>query len=153
MVLQYLAHSFLIPHCEVERELEWQAIEEMRHMGWLAEEMEGLGARPAMVHDPLVLPEKTTDMLEADIAIEQEVIKTYLQQASEVGDPGPVKLLNRIAGEEDHHVHVFGELLNVAREAEAAAPTMKETPAPVPAKKEPSAAGKPQFTVGSLLDK
>jgi bacterioferritin len=149
VVLQYLAHSFMTPHCEVEHELEWQAIEEMRHLGWLAEEMEELGTRAEMTHDPLVLPAKTTEMLEADIAVEQAVIEAYRQQASDVGDPEFATLFNRIAGEEDHHVYIFGELLDIARAAEAP-PPVADTPALTGQK--PPADDRPRFTVGSLME-
>lgn len=152
VVLQYLAHSFMTPHCEVEHELEWQAIEEMRHLGWLAEEMEELGSRAEMAHDPLVLPDSTTEMLQADIAVEKEVIETYKKQAQSVGDPEFQTLFKRIAGEEDHHVYVFSELLELARAAEEAAQASEELPAPTPTRQETSADDRPRFTVGSLIE-
>jgi bacterioferritin len=145
VVLQYLAHAFMTPHCEVEHEMEWQAIEEMRHMGWLAEEMESLGTRAEMVHDPLILPDATAEMLQADIAIEKEVSSEYRRQALSLGASDLADLLERIAGEEDHHVVVFSKLLGEVEEAEKPA-----QPAVKPAS---SAGAKPGFTVGSLLGK
>ena len=50
VILQYLYHSFVTPHCEVGRELDMQAINEMQHMGWLAEE--------AVSYTHLTLPTK-----------------------------------------------------------------------------------------------
>lgn len=145
VVLQYLAHAFMTPHCEVEHEMEWQAIEEMRHMGWLAEEMESLGTRAEMVHDPLVLPDDTAEMLQADIAIEKEVASEYRRQAVSLGEHELADLLERIAGEEDHHVVVFSKLLGEVEEA--------EKPAQPASKPTPPAGAKPGFTVGSLLGK
>lgn len=145
VVLQYLAHAFMTPHCEVEHEMEWQAVEEMRHMGWLAEEMESLGTRAEMVHDPLVLPDATSEMLQADIAIEKEVASEYRRQAVSLGEHELADLLERIAGEEDHHVVVFSKLLDEVEEA--------EKPAQPASKPTPSAGAKPGFTVGSLLGK
>ncbi|MGC8825923.1 MAG: ferritin-like domain-containing protein [Anaerolineae bacterium] len=145
VVLQYLAHAFMTPHCEVEHEMEWQAVEEMRHMGWLAEEMESLGTRAEMVHDPLVLPDTTSEMLQADIAIEKEVASEYRRQALSLGEHELADLLERIAGEEDHHVVVFSKLLDEVEEA--------EKPAQPASKPTSSAGAKPGFTVGSLLGK
>ena len=145
VVLQYLAHAFMTPHCEVEHEMEWQAIEEMRHMGWLAEEMESLGTRAEMVHDPLILPDATAEMLQADIAIEKEVSSEYRRQALSLGASDLADLLERIAGEEDHHVVVFSKLLGEVEEA--------EKPAQPAVKPVSSAGAKPGFTVGSLLGK
>jgi len=134
VILQYLAHAFTTPHCEVEHEMEYAAIEEMRHLGWLAEKMEDFGPRVEMVHDPLELPADTADMLRADMAVEQRVAAEYRRQA-EASDAEMAKLFERLAGEEEHHVHSFDELLDEAAQAEAAA----------------KAAAKPTFTVGSLL--
>lgn len=141
VVLQYLAHAFMTPHCEVEHEMEWQAIEEMRHLGWLAEEMEKIGGRVEMVHDPLVLPEDTAAMLKVDISTEKEVADQYRRQAGQ-SDPETSKLLERIAVEEDHHVVVFSELLDEVNKeaAKAQAPVSPAQP-------------KPSFTVGSLLNR
>lgn len=138
VVLQYLAHAVTSGHCEVEHEMEWQAVEEMRHMGWLAEEMEGLGARPEMTHTPLALPPEPEKMLVADVAVEKEVAAEYRRQADAVDDPDLRTLFLRIAGEEDHHVVVFSELKEGLESDEA-------TPSP------PSS-DQPGFTVGSLLD-
>lgn len=145
VVLQYLAHAFMTPHCEVEHEMEWQAVEEMRHMGWLAEEMESLGTRAEMVHDPLVLPDTTSEMLQADIAIEKEVASEYRRQALALGQSDLAELLERIAGEEDHHGTLFSKLLKEVEEAEKPAQPEAKPPAP--------AGSKPGFTVGSLLGK
>lgn len=145
VVLQYLAHAFMTPHCEVKHEMEWQAIEEMRHMGWLAEEMESLGTRAEMVHDSLALPDVTSEMLQADIAIEKEVASEYRRQALMLGQSELADLLERIAGEEDHHVIIFSKLLGEVEEA--------EKPAQPEAKPSAPARLKPDFTVGSLLGK
>lgn len=151
VVLQYLAHSFMTPHCEVDHELEWQAIEEMRHLGWLAEGMESLGTRAEMTHTPLELPEDTADMLLVDIAIEEQVARAYRDQASRVDKVEFAQLFNRIAGEEDHHVYIFNELLDTVREVEQNAETGDRMKAPASTEK-PQPDDRPRFTVGSLLD-
>jgi bacterioferritin len=135
VVLQYLAHGFTSGSCEMENEMEWQAIEEMRHLGWLAEEMEGIGARAEMVHAPLELPQEPADMLEIDIATEKRVAAEYREQAQALDDPGMSKLFQRIAREEDRHIVIFTELLEEAEAKPEAAP---EAPA---------------FTVGPLFGK
>ena len=130
VVLQYLGHAFTTPHCEVEHELEYSAVEEMLHMGWLAEKMESLGGRVEMVHDPLELPADTSDMLKVDIAVEERVASEYRRQARAADDARVSQLLNRLAGEEDHHIYIFSGLLDAVQRA---------------------AQGKPTFTIGSLL--
>jgi len=151
VVLQYLAHAFLTPHCEVEHEMEWQAIEEMRHLGWLAEEMEELGTRAEMKHDPLVLPESTADMLKVDIATEEQVAEAYRRQAGKSDDEDTQKLFTRLAKEEDHHIVVFSKLLDEVEEAEKPEePPAEEPRGEVEEASEPS---KPGFTVGSLLNR
>jgi len=131
VILQYLAHAFMTPHCEVEHEMEHAAIEEMRHLGWLAEEMEGIGGRTAMTHHPLALPADTADMLGADLSVEQSVAAEYRLQAA-ASDPETAKLFERLAGEEEYHASTFQGLMAEAAPAEPALP-------------------KPKLTVGSLL--
>jgi len=121
VILQYLYHSFVTPHCDVGRELDMQAINEMQHMGWLAEGVRELGGRPLMEHTGLTLDGDTAAMLEADIAAEREVAQVYERQIGEVEDPELKALLTRIREHEIYHDEVFGELLKLVQEREMAA--------------------------------
>lgn len=111
VVLQYLLQSYLTPNEEAQEELQDQAINEMQHMGWLAEKMVSGGGNPRMEHIEVDRSTKTGDMLRADIKIEREVAAEYDRAAGEIQDPGLKKLLIRIRDHEVYHVDVFSDLL------------------------------------------
>jgi bacterioferritin len=112
VVLQYLFHSYLTANPEAKKQLEDQAINEMQHMGWLAEELAGAGGTPRLEHTRVELPAKTSDMLKVNIAIEKDVIKVYDEAAWETGDASLRQLLLRIRDNEKYHVGVFTDVLN-----------------------------------------
>lgn len=140
VVLQYLFHAFMTPHCEISDELEWQAVNEMQHMGWFSEELASRGAYPRMEHAPLDRATETAQMLRADIAAEQAVTRAYDAQIQELqanDETDLVQLLSRVREQEVYHDALFSGLL---QELEEGAP-----PAPAP-----PASPAPQWTVGSL---
>ena len=111
VILQYLLHSYLSPNKNVKRQMEDQAINEMQHLGWLAEEMVDGGGSPRIEHTEVDQSTKTADMLRADIKIEREVADGYDRAAQEMEDPDLKKLLLRIRDHEIHHTEVFTDLL------------------------------------------
>jgi len=111
VVLQYLLHSYLAKNEEMKEEMQDQAINEMQHMGWLAEEMVSGKANPRMEHGKIDKSTKMGDMLRADIKIEKEVAAEYDRAAKEVTVPNLKKLLKRIRDHELYHVEVFDDLL------------------------------------------
>jgi bacterioferritin len=111
VILQYLLHSYMATNEEMKEEMEDQAINEMQHMGWLAEEMVSGKANPVMEHAKLDKSTKMGDMLRADIKIEKEVAAKYDKSAKEVAAPDLKKLLRRIRDHEIYHVDVFTDLL------------------------------------------
>lgn len=111
VILQYLLHSYLATDEEVREQLQDQAINEMQHMGWLAEEMVSGGGNPKMEHTEVDKSTKMDDMLRADIKIEKEVAAEYDRAAKEVKDEGLKKLLTRIRDHEIYHIDVFSDLL------------------------------------------
>lgn len=111
VILQYLYHSYLTPNEEVSQELQDQAINEMQHLGWLAEEMTGTDGSPDVEETGVDRSEETADMLRADIAVEREVTKGYTRQIDEVEDPGLKRLLTRIRDHEIYHDELFTDLL------------------------------------------
>ena len=96
---------------EVKKELEDQAINEMQHLGWLAEKMVDISAGPRIEHAEVDRSTKTDDMLRADIKIEQEVAAAYDRAAKETEDPDLRELLIRIRDHELYHTEVFSDLL------------------------------------------
>jgi bacterioferritin len=122
VILQYLYHSFMTPHCKIADELEWQAVNEMQHMGWLAEEMAERGAYPRMEHTPFDQSEETTEMLRADIAAERAVIRDYDAQLKELeaaDEDELVELISRVRDHEVYHDALFSGLLQELEEGEA----------------------------------
>ena len=111
VILQYLLHSYMSPNKEVKQEMQDQAINEMQHLGWLAEEMVGGGGNPRIEHTEVDRSTKTADMLRADIQIEQKVAAEYDRAAKEIEAPDLKQLLLRIRGHEIYHTEVFSDLL------------------------------------------
>ena len=111
VILQYLLHSYMTKNKDVKREMEDQAINEMQHLGWLAEEMVDGGGSPRIEHTDVDQSTKTADMLRADIEIEKKVAAEYDRATKEVTDPDLKKLLTRIRDHEVYHTEVFTDLL------------------------------------------
>ena len=111
VILQYLLHSYMSPNEEVKNEMQDQAINEMQHMGWLAEEMVSGKGTPRLEHTEVDKSKRMADMLKADIKIEKEVAAEYDRAAKEIKAPDLKKLITRIRDHELYHAEVFGDLL------------------------------------------
>jgi bacterioferritin len=112
VILQYLYHSFMTPDEEVAEQMEDQAINEMQHLGWLAEELTDAGNVPDIEETGVDRSKDTADMLRADIAVEREVTKEYTRQIDEVDDPDLKRLITRIRDNEIYHDELFSDLLD-----------------------------------------
>jgi bacterioferritin len=110
VILQYLLHSYLVTDEETKEQLADQAINEMQHLGWLAEELAS-GGNPRIEHTAVDRSTKPADMLRADIKIEKEVAAAYDKAAKETDDSGLKKLFQRIRDNELYHIDVFNDLL------------------------------------------
>ena len=111
VILQYLLHSYTTTNEDVKEEMEDQAINEMQHLGWLAEELVGQKGTPRIEHSKVDRSTKTADMLTADIAIEKKVAAKYDRAAKEIEEPDLKELLKRIRDHELYHADVFNDLL------------------------------------------
>ena len=111
VILQYLLSSYLTPNKDVKKEMEDQAINEMQHLGWLAEEVVDGGGTPRIEHSKVDRSKKTPDMLRAGIKIEKEVTEAYNEAAKKMKDPDLKKLLFRIRDHEIYHTDIFSDLL------------------------------------------
>jgi bacterioferritin len=111
VILQYLLQSYLATNDEAKKEFEDQAINEMQHLGWLAEELVDGGSRPIIEHTKVDQSRKLADMLRSDIKIEKEVADKYDKAAKQVKDADLKKLLIRIRDHEIYHTDVFNDLL------------------------------------------
>ena len=111
VILQYLFQSYMTTNPEVKKQLEDQAINEMQHLGWLAEKIIDISGSPRIEHTEVDRSPKTADMLRADIKIEQEVAAAYDRAAKETDDTKLKELLLRIRDHEIYHTDVFSDLL------------------------------------------
>jgi len=144
VTLQYLFHSFMAESKELAEEMQNIAVNEMQHLGWLAEAAEEVGAEADINHTELVLTDDPEEMLKADIAVEREVTRAYTSQLPEIEDEGLQTLVTRIRDHEIYHDAVFGEFLEeVEKEEKAAEQGTEEPKTPPPAPPVPS--------VGSLI--
>ena len=116
VVLQYLLHSYLAPNEDMKEEMQDQAINEMQHLGWLAEKMVSRGGHPKIEHSKVDRSRKPVSMLNADIKIEKQVAVVYDKAAKETDDPGLRKLLTRMRDHELYHVKVFSDLKKTVKE-------------------------------------
>ena len=116
VILQYLLHSYMTTNEDVKEEMQDQAINEMQHLGWLAEEMVDSGGNPKIKHTEVDQSTKTADMLRADIKVEKEVADGYDRAAKEVEETDLKKLLLRIRDHEVYHTEVFSDLLKEEEE-------------------------------------
>jgi len=111
VILQYVFQSYMTTNEEAKEELQDQAINEMQHLGWLAEKIVDISGNPRIEHTEVDQSTKTADMLQADIKIEQEVAAAYDHAAKETEDPDLKELLLRIRDHEIYHTEVFSDLL------------------------------------------
>lgn len=156
VILQYLYHNFVMPECEIGREMEMQAINEMQHLGWLAEELAEMGGHPDIERTALSLEGDTAQMLQADIEAERAVTTDYTGQLDEIEDEGLRKLVSRIRDHEIYHDELFSDMLaEVQAEEEPEVtpePEVQAEPAPEPElEPEPPPSPLGKLTVGSLL--
>jgi bacterioferritin len=111
VILQYLLQSYLATDAEAKKQFEDQAINEMQHLGWLAEELVDGGSRPVIEYSKVDRSRKLADMLRSDIEIEKKVADKYDKAAKKMKDAGLKKLLERIRDHEIYHTDVFKDLL------------------------------------------
>ncbi len=117
VILQYMFQSYMTTSEEAKKELEDQAINEMQHLGWLAEKIVDISGTPEIEHTAVDQSTRTADMLRADINIEKKVAAEYDRAAREIEDPKLKKLLLRLRDHELYHADVFGDLLKQEEEA------------------------------------
>jgi rubrerythrin len=133
--LQYLHQALLTPDQAFEKALLLQTVEDMKHLGWLAEDIKKLGAVPRVEFGPF---DRTTAsmvaMLKAGLALEQYAEAQYQSHIEQIAGPYFVlETLERIHEIEQFHVRLLGQLVEQAARLPAGGPP------------QPGA-----FTVGSL---
>ncbi|MFC1962137.1 ferritin-like domain-containing protein [Chloroflexota bacterium] len=111
VILQYLLQSYLAKSEEAKEELADQAINEMQHLGWIAEEMVSGGGNPKIEHAEVNTTTSLKDGLQDDIKIEKIVAERYDKAGKGTEDPGLQRLFFRMRDHELYHAELFGDLL------------------------------------------
>ena len=111
VVLQYLLHSYLAHDVDAQRTLEDRAINEMQHMGWIAEKLVETSGSPELEHDEVDRSREADKMLRVNIETERAVAAGYDSASSEFTDPGIRRLFRRMRDNEQYHAEVFEDLL------------------------------------------
>lgn len=106
--LIYVRNSFIMKDCDPSKVTEAIAVDEMRHMWWLADLITKRGGKPVMEHKELDFGEDDLrGLLEKQIALETEGIENYKKQIETTNDPEIVGVLKHILDEEKRHRKEF----------------------------------------------
>ncbi len=106
--LIYVRNAFIMDRCDPSRVTGDIAIDEMRHMWWLADLIVKRGGKPRMEHKELDFGgEDLKSQLERQIALETEGIERYKQQIDAINDAEVVGVLKHILDEEKRHRKEF----------------------------------------------
>lgn len=104
----YVRNAFIMPQCDPSRITEAIAIDEMRHMNWLADLIVKRGGKPSMEHKELDFGgDDLKSQLEHQVVHETEAIEMYKEQISLIDDAEVVGVLKHILDEEKRHRKEF----------------------------------------------
>jgi bacterioferritin len=108
----YVRNSFVIRQCDPSRVTEAIAVDEMRHMWWLADLIVKRGGKPAMEHEELDFGgDELKRMLEKQVVLETEAIEMYKRSIAVIDDPEVVGVMKHALDEEKRHRKEFKERL------------------------------------------
>jgi bacterioferritin len=104
----YVRNAFIMDQCDPSRVTEDIAVDEMRHMWWLADLIVKRGGKPRMEHKELEFGgDDLRSQLERQIVLETEGIERYKQQIDAIDDAEVVGVLKHILDEEKRHRKEF----------------------------------------------
>ncbi|MDP3104679.1 MAG: ferritin-like domain-containing protein [Candidatus Methanoperedens sp.] len=104
----YVRNAFIIPQCDPSRVTEAIAVDEMRHMNWLADLIVKRGGKPSMEHKELDFGgDDLKSQLEHQVAHEAEAIEMYKRQIELIDDAEITGVLKHILDEEKRHRKEF----------------------------------------------
>jgi bacterioferritin len=108
----YVRNSFVIRQCDPSRVTEAIAVDEMRHMWWLADLIVKRGAKPSMEHEELDFGgDDLKGMLEKQVVLETEAIEIYKRGIATIDDPEVVGVMKHALDEEKRHRKEFRKRL------------------------------------------
>jgi bacterioferritin len=104
----YVRNAFIMPGCDPSRVTEAIAVDEMRHMNWLADLIVKRGGKPSMEHKELDFGgDDLKSQLEYQVVHETEAIEMYKRQIGLIDDAEIVGVLKHILDEEKRHRKEF----------------------------------------------
>ena len=104
----YVRNAFIIPQCDPSRVTEAIAVDEMRHMNWLADLIVKRGGKPGMEHKELDFGgDDLRSQLEHQVVHETEAIEMYKKQIRLIDDAEVIGVLKHILDEEKRHRKEF----------------------------------------------
>jgi bacterioferritin len=104
----YIRNSFVMKDCDPSRVTEAIAVDEMRHMWWLADLIVKRGGKPIMDHEKLEFGgDDLQGMLEKQVVLETEAIEMYKKMISTIDDPEVVGVMKHALDEERRHRKEF----------------------------------------------
>lgn len=110
--MTYVRNSFMIKECDPSRVTESIAVDEMRHMWWLADLIVRRGGKPSMEHKELDFGgDGLKSMLERQIALETEAIEMYKRMIASSDDQEIIGVMKHILDEEKRHRKEFKDRL------------------------------------------
>ena len=108
----YTRNSFVMLDCDPSRVTEAIAVDEMRHMWWLADLIVKRGGKPKMDHEKLIFGgDELKGMLKQQIVLETEAIEMYKKMISTIDDPEVVGVMKHALDEERRHRKEFKDRL------------------------------------------
>jgi bacterioferritin len=110
--MTYVRNSFMMKECDPSRVTESIAVDEMRHMWWLADLIVKRGGKPSMEHKELDFGSDSLEgMLERQIVLETEAIEMYQRMIAASDDQEITGVMKHILDEEKRHRKEFKERL------------------------------------------
>ncbi len=100
----YVRNAFIIKECDPSRVTEAIAVDEMRHMNWLADLIIKRGGKPSMQHGELNFGgDELEGQLIRQIELETEGIEVYKKHIEIIDDEQVAGVLKHILDEEKRH--------------------------------------------------
>lgn len=104
----YVRNAFIIPQCDPSRVTEAIAVDEMRHMNWLADLIVKRGGKPSMEHKELDFGgDDLRSQLEHQVVHETDAIEIYMRLIGLIDDDEVIGVLKHILDEEKRHRKEF----------------------------------------------
>jgi bacterioferritin len=118
-IIAYVVYSQVIKgakYMDIARELEKHAGEELAHALLVAKQIDYLGGTPLVTPKPVKLSDKAEELLQFDLANEQDTIAHYrnrIRQAEAMGEFALSETLRKIIAQEQEHAIDLANALGI----------------------------------------